>query len=164
FAEPLKKAGLKRVNISLDTLSPAKYKSITRGGYISKVLEGIEAAKDVGLTPIKINVVRHDSSSNGDIEDLKKFCEKENLQIRQIEKMNLRSGSFSIVRGGSGGNCTVCNRLRLMSNGYIKPCLFSNKGYNVREHGIEQAFLQALQSKPEQGGISDNHQFYNIGG
>ena len=51
-----------------------------------------------------------------------------------------------------------------MSNGNIKPCLFSNHGFNIRELGIEKAFKLALGHKPEKGEINENHHFYNIGG
>ena len=57
YAAELKDAGLRRVNISLDTLKPDKFKFITRGGNLTDVLEGIQAASDAGLNPIKINVV-----------------------------------------------------------------------------------------------------------
>lgn len=55
--EELKDAGLKRVNISLDTLDPLTFKRITKGGRLSKVLEGIESAVDIGLNPVKLNMV-----------------------------------------------------------------------------------------------------------
>ncbi len=58
FADSLKKAGLKRVNISLDTMSPEKFRMITRGGDLEQVIEGIRAARSAGLTPVKINVVK----------------------------------------------------------------------------------------------------------
>lgn len=51
-----------------------------------------------------------------------------------------------------------------MANGNIKPCLFNNDAFNVREHGIEKAFVMALNIKPEKGAINNNHHFYNIGG
>jgi len=164
YAVDLKEAGLTRVNISLDSINPDDYRRITRGGDLDDVLRGIGAAREAGLSPIKINVVKTDSRKDGDLEELKEFCRKERLEIRHITLMNLKTGTFSKVEGGSSGDCSTCNRLRLMSNGNIKPCLFSNHGFNIREHGIEKAFLMALAIKPEKGETSDNHQFYNIGG
>lgn len=87
FAEPLKKAGLNRVNISLDTLDSKKYKEITRGGKLSDVLEGIEEAKRVGLTPIKINTVLIGGFNEDEIEDMVKLTEKEKIDVRFIELM-----------------------------------------------------------------------------
>ena len=53
FAQPLKDAGLNRVNISLDTVNVLKFSEITRGGDLNNVLRGIQAAKDAGLKPVK---------------------------------------------------------------------------------------------------------------
>ncbi len=164
YAQELKDAGLTRVNISLDTLSTEKYKAITRGGDIEEVKKGIAAAKIAGLSPIKINAVK---SKNPDLEDLnrlKEYCETEGLKLRFINQMTLNSGEFSQVEGGSSGNCKTCNRLRLMANGDIKPCLFDDHTYNVKEYGIEKAYWMALESKPEKGTGTDKHNFYSIGG
>lgn len=57
YAKELKEAGLKRVNVSLDTMKEEKYKYITRFGSLKDVLDGMEEAKKVGLLPLKINVV-----------------------------------------------------------------------------------------------------------
>ena len=164
YAESLKKAGLMRVNISLDTLSPARFRSMTHGGEIKNVLKGLQAAKKAGLKPIKVNAVHSGTGDNKDIEQVKAFCAKEEFQFRQIEKMSLTRGQFTSVHGGTGGDCVTCNRIRLMSNGNMKPCLFSNQSFNIREYGIEKAFHLAINAKPEKGEYTDNHQFYNIGG
>lgn len=164
YAQDLKKAGLKRVNISLDTLSPVKFRELTRGGEVEKVKEGIKAAKNAGLTPVKINVVKTENTDPEELLALQEYCRINELKIRFINQMNLVTGSFSKVEGGSGGSCASCNRLRLMSNGNIKPCLFSTHGFNIRELGIEKAFNLALGNKPLKGMASDNHEFYNIGG
>lgn len=87
YAEKLKNAGLNRVNISLDTLDEVKYETITRGGKLKSVLEGIEEAKRVGLTPIKINTVLIGGFNDDEIEDLVKLTEKEEINIRFIELM-----------------------------------------------------------------------------
>lgn len=164
YAQELKDAGLSRINISLDTISAQKYKEITRGGDINKVFAGIEAAKKANLFPIKINYVIFKSHDELDAQEVKKFCEQNNLQIRFIHQMNLNTGEFSIVEGGEGGDCRKCNRLRLTSNGDIKPCLFSDLKYNIRDIGIENAYEFALVSKPKKGTISNQSEFYNIGG
>lgn len=164
FALPLKEAGLQRVNISLDTLSPERYAYLTRGGDIRKVFSGIEAAKKAGLQPIKINVVVFDKNDTRTLEELKAFCRNEDLNIRFIQKMDLDSGEFSVVEGGTGGHCEICNRLRLTSDGLIKPCLFSEVGFNVRELGVEKAIRLAIENKPEKGTVCHTHQFFNIGG
>ncbi len=87
YAKDLKEAGLNRVNISLDTLNPDKYRKITRGGDINKVLEGIEEAKKVGLTPIKINSVLIGNFNEDEIEDLVNLTQNEKIDVRFIELM-----------------------------------------------------------------------------
>jgi len=164
YAQALKEAGLDRVNISLDTMNAAQYKAITRGGNIEDVIAGIEAAKKYGLSPVKINFVRIPGVNQQDEKEVKEFCNQNDLKIRFIRQMNLETGEFSQVEGGDGGNCSLCNRLRLTANGIIKPCLHGNFGYSIRELGVREAFNKALNLKPEKGTGSNTHQFYNIGG
>lgn len=87
YAKDLKALGLKRVNISLDTLDDKKYSSITRIGSLQRVMKGIEAAKEVGLTPIKINTVLVGGFNDDEIEDLVRLTEKEEIDVRFIELM-----------------------------------------------------------------------------
>lgn len=164
YALELKEAGLHRVNVSLDTLDPKKYHQITRLGHIEDVLEGIDEAQRVGLVPIKINCVIKKSSQEPDAVEVAKYCEKNNFQVRYIHQMDLNMGHFSVVEGGEGGDCKICNRLRLTANGNIKPCLFNNLEYNIREYGIEDAIKNALIHKPKCGSVNTNGTFYNIGG
>jgi cyclic pyranopterin phosphate synthase len=164
YAKQLKKAGLHRVNISLDAVNPKRYKEITRCGNIEQVLEGIEAAKQAGLTPIKINTVIEKSKLEPDALEVTEFANKNNLQIRYIRKMDLNKGKFWIVDGGTGGHCPTCSRIRLTSDGTIYPCLFSDLGYNIRKLGIKNAILKAVENKPEKGILSKNNTFYNLGG
>jgi len=164
LALPLKEAGLHRVNISLDTLNPEKYREITRGGDLTSVLKGIQSATEAGLRPIKINCVVFKSSNERDAMEIKNFGRMNNLDVRFIQQMNLESGEFSVVEGGNGGNCHQCNRLRLTANGMVKPCLFDEQEFSVRELGAEKALLSALNCKPLKGCFNSKGSFYNIGG
>lgn len=164
IAREAAKAGLNRVNVSLDTLDPVKYKKITRGGNIDQVIEGLHKAKQAGLTPVKVNMVVGSFTTDKDKEDLKKFCLSNNFELRFIQQMDLKKGTFSIVEGGRGGDCKRCNRLRITANGMIKPCLFSDIAYNIRELGVEKAFQLALDNKPEAGTVSSACSFYRVGG
>jgi cyclic pyranopterin phosphate synthase len=164
FALPLKNAGLHRINVSLDTLNPEKYSQITRGGDINKVLSGIKASVEAGLSPVKINCVIVKSTSEPDAVEVAEYGKKMRLQVRFIRQMDLEKGEFYIVDGGSGGDCSTCNRLRLTANGMIKPCLFNDMEYNVREHGAVQALQYALGNKPSCGTVNKHGEFYNIGG
>lgn len=164
FAQELKLAGLKRVNISLDTMSADEFSKITRGGDINAVFAGIKAAKIAGLTPIKLNCVIPRSGDETAAALVEEYAKSNNLEVRFIRQMDLVQGYFNIVKGGTGGDCANCNRLRLTANGDIKPCLFSNQTYNVRQLGIEKAYKMALNHKPERGIENTNGCFYNIGG
>jgi len=164
FALDLFDAGLHRLNISLDTTDPVKFRELTRGGDISFVLRGIEAAKKAGFNPIKLNCVIVNSSSDANALEVAGYANKNDLEVRYIHYMSLSEGRFSIVEGGSGGDCPKCSRLRLTADGKLKPCLFSNLEYNIREIGIEGAFNQAVRCKPKSGSVNSNNLFHNIGG
>lgn len=164
FARPLALAGLKRINISLDTVDPDRYREITRLGQIEDVFRGIEAAREAGLDPIKINCVVRTSSDEPDALAVREFCEHNGLIVRFIRQMILEAGQFSIVEGGEGGNCSNCNRIRLTANGDLKPCLFTDLAYNIREMGIAEAYNAAIMNKPACGSINMSNQFSNIGG
>jgi len=164
FASDLARAGLHRVNISLDTINPEKYRQITRGGELEKVFSGIQAANEAGISPIKINCVVKNSSLELDAMEVGNYCRQNNLEVRFIHEMDLDTGCFTLVEGGDGGNCRNCNRLRLTANGMIKPCLFANLEYNIRDLGIREAMLSAINTKPEKGKINNHNLFHNIGG
>jgi len=163
-AADLSAAGLMRVNISLDTLNPEKFSYITRGGNIKKVIEGIEAAQRGGLAPVKINCVIKSTPEENDARMVAEYCLKRGLEVRFIRQMDLAGGTFSVVHGGTGGHCAKCNRLRLTPEGIVKPCLFNDIGFSVREMGPRKAIMKALNSKPEYGTSNKGNGFYNIGG
>jgi cyclic pyranopterin phosphate synthase len=164
YAQELRTAGLHRVNISLDTIDPVKFRAVTRIGDLNDVLEGIKAAKEAGLLPVKINCVIKDSKEEKDAKAVTRFCEDNDLEIRYIHQMDLVRGHFSEVDGGTGGNCALCNRLRLTSNGKLRPCLFSNIEFDIRKLGFKKAIQLATESKPEGGTKNETGAFYNIGG
>ena len=68
--EGLAQAGLKRINVSLDTLDPVKFSRITRGGSLEKVLRGLQKAEEVGIQPIKLNVVMMRGVNDDELLDL----------------------------------------------------------------------------------------------
>jgi cyclic pyranopterin phosphate synthase len=163
-AGPLASAGLHRVNISLDTLDQDRYREITRGGDIRRVLRGIDAALEAGLVPVKINCVITPDTTPGEIRDLKEFGHSKELEIRFIRQMNLWAGRFWRVEGGEGGHCRICNRMRLTSDGRFIPCLFSDREFSIHEFGILEAFTRAVRQKPERGKVNSRNTFYGIGG
>jgi len=176
YAGELAEAGLMRINISLDTTDPDKYREITRGGDINRVFEGIEAAKSAGLLPIKLNCVVKSDRNEPDAKSVQRYVEANChsnesgqegnrwIEVRYIKMMDLHTGSFGIVDGGDGGDCPRCNRIRLTANGVVKPCLFNDLGYSIREIGIKEALEMAIKNKPIRGSHNDTGKFYNIGG
>jgi cyclic pyranopterin phosphate synthase len=87
LAAPLKAAGLQRVNISLDTLNPERFKQITRWGSFEQVWEGILAAEAAGLAPVKINAVVMRGYNENDVADLARLTLEHPWQVRFIEMM-----------------------------------------------------------------------------
>jgi cyclic pyranopterin phosphate synthase len=87
LARPLKEAGLQRVNVSLDTLNPDKFRRLTRWGSFDQVWQGIQEAEQAGLTPVKLNAVIVRGYNEGDVVDLARLTRDHNWQIRFIEMM-----------------------------------------------------------------------------
>lgn len=86
-AKILKEAGITRVNISLDSLRPERYKEITRGGDVQQVLDGIKASFEVGFQPIKINTVLMKGFNDDEIPDFLKMTIDQPINLRFIEYM-----------------------------------------------------------------------------
>jgi len=164
LARQLHEAGLHRLNISLDTLDPEKYRQITRVGDINQVLDGIEAAQEAGFAGTKLNCVIHKTSLEPDAMAVRQFAIERDLEARFIRQMDIQRGEFWVVDGGTGGDCAMCNRLRLTSCGMVKPCLFSDISFSVRELGAKEALTQAVHAKPASGHSSLQNKFYAIGG
>ncbi len=87
YAEELKEAGLDRVNVSLDTLNPETYKFITKKDYLKKAKEGILKAVDVGLFPVKINMVLMKGINEDEVEEMFEFCKEHGIILQLIELM-----------------------------------------------------------------------------
>jgi cyclic pyranopterin phosphate synthase len=87
YAEELARAGLKRVNVSLDTLRPDRFREITRHGDLAAVHEGIAAARSAGLSPIKINVVVMQGVNDDEAADIARTTLEQDWEVRFIELM-----------------------------------------------------------------------------
>lgn len=87
MAGPLREAGLRRVNISLDTLRPDRYRRICRGGSLEKVMAGIDAAVEAGLAPVKINQVVIPGVNDDEVEQMARLTVDRELHVRFIEFM-----------------------------------------------------------------------------
>jgi len=87
LARPLAEAGLQRVNVSLDTLDPEKFRRLTRWGKLEQVWEGIRAAEAAGLVPVKINAVVVRGYNEPDVVELARLTLEHPWQVRFIEMM-----------------------------------------------------------------------------
>lgn len=96
MAGALKKSGLDRVNVSLDTLDPGRYRQLTRCGDLDAVLAGIRAARAAGLVPVKLNVVAMKGVNDTEIGEFLRFAVEEQLEVRFIELMPIGESSESL--------------------------------------------------------------------
>ena len=93
FARPLAEAGLRRVNISIDTLDADRFEAITRGGRLAPVLEGIDAAIAAGLAPIKLNTVVLRGVNDDELEPIVRWAWARGLVPRFLEVMPIAEGA-----------------------------------------------------------------------
>ena len=198
----LKAAGLRRVNISLDTLKRDRFSFITGVDAYDKVLDSIQKAKGAGLCPVKINTVIIKDFNDDEVLDFVHFAKHENVEVRFIEFMPFgdtglwdsskvvtsaelealikkaydlvpsvnshrgparmfkipgQHGKIGFISPMSSHICSDCNRLRLTSDGKIKPCLFSDTEYDVKgllrgnksDEEIAEAVVEIVRAKPE---------------
>jgi cyclic pyranopterin phosphate synthase len=115
YALELKGAGLSRVNISLDTLKADRFRRITRYGELEDTLAGIEAAKNAGLWPVKINIVTMQGINDDEVLDFANMTYKEGWHVRFIELMPFARVTDFIPSSEI--------RQRVMSLGSLEPCL-----------------------------------------
>jgi cyclic pyranopterin phosphate synthase len=203
LAGPLKQAGLRRVNVSLDTLRPERFRQITRREGLEEVLEGLQAATAVGLGPVKINMVPILGVNDDEIVAFARMTLEHPWEVRFIEFMPISSdldyapeqrmpvaamlkklatlgplseeprsasagparlfrlpgaqASLGIIPAVSNHFCDECNRLRITSNGKIRPCLFSAEEVDLKpllrgggsDEQLAGLFLGAADAKPE---------------
>ena len=198
MAPELKEAGLSRVNVSLSTLDPAKYRLLTGVDGLSRVLKGIERAVDAELNPVKINYVYLRGLTEDDFWSLAEYAAStgvsvlrvieyhepfplsENFQrfhadlsslIEELEKASVKkevrdlqnrpiyylpSGlAVEVVKPMFNPSfCAACNKLRLTSDGWFKPCLLrcnglvdAVRGLARGPEGIRTALLEAVRRR-----------------
>ena len=166
MAVKLKKNGLDRVNVSLDTLDPDAYRRITRGGDLDRVLAGIDAAVRAGLLPVKINMVILADTTQEHVEGMRRFCDEKDLTLQTIMHFSLydRHDLSERFHTDRPPRCKECNRLRLTADGFLKPCLFSEDEIKVDAEDIRGSILQAVACKPKNGSSCRGRSMCEIGG
>ncbi len=218
-ASELKEAGLRRVNISLDTLKRDRYQHITGEDKLNQVLSSINKAKSVGLHPIKINTVVMRGINDDELLDFAAQSLEEDWHVRFIELMPFgkreerfvpvqemkqriaalgelepypsdigngparyfrlprSQGTIGFITPVSEHFCFRCNRLRLMADGRLRPCLLSDIGLDLRGplrdsasvEEIKHLFQEAAAAKPlhhhlAQGFTPEEQSMSQVGG
>ena len=161
-AASLKAAGLDTVNVSLDTLSPERFASIT-GGKLQAVLDGIEAAREAGI-PVKINMVVSPEGDAGERERVRAFCVSKGLGLQLIEQYELGREKIREPRFDRPHKCEQCDRIRLLADGMLKPCLHSDLEVPVDFTDVERSLRECIEGKPERGEVCTNRRMVEIGG
>ena len=163
LASPLKEAGLRRLNIHVDTLHPERLTKLMRFGSLEEVEAGIEAAQGAGLVPIKINCTVTRDYNDGDVVELARRALEGDWHIRFIELMPLGGGETAHValsqfvpssetrrriEGELGAlvplddqspspvsepYCGSCNRMRLTADGKFHLCLLNDDELDVKK-------------------------------
>ena len=163
FAPGLRRAGLDSLNVSLDTLDPERYRCLTRTGDLRFVLRGIDAALAEGF-PVKINMVVLEDTKGEEIEAMRAFCDKMGLKLQLINHFSLHTQKRDNMPFDRPPRCESCNRIRLMADGNLKPCLHSDHEVPVNFSDIEASIREAVAFKPRQGAVCTNRRMIEIGG
>jgi cyclic pyranopterin phosphate synthase len=166
-AGDLKSAGLKRVNVSLDSLDPETYRKITGCELLGDVIRGIEAAVSAGLTPVKLNMVVlsgiielmefNDCPYHSELNGLEQQLAKQSTQIltrrmHHRKKYCCNGSEVEVVRPLHNTEfCAFCNRLRVTSDGMLKPCLLRTDNHvDIRgktEDELRELFIEAVRRR-----------------
>jgi GTP 3',8-cyclase len=162
-AKALRAAGLDSVNVSLDTLDPERYMRITRGGRIDDALAGIREAQAAGL-PLKINMVVLSDTTAPEIEAMKEFVSAAGLRLQLINHFVLTERKAEGYVFDRPPVCGGCNRIRLLADGTLKPCLHSNTEVRLDPSRPAEGLREAILSKPARGAACTNRSMRQIGG
>ena len=163
LAAELQQRGLDSVNISLDTLDPDYYRELTRGGCLDDALAGIRAARAASL-PVKLNMVVFPSTTMTERQALADFAATEGCQLQFIRHYDLGLDKQEDPAFQRPPPCARCNRLRLLADGRLKPCLHNDLTIPVDPADPRPALEAAIRAKPRQGGHSHSLAIGQIGG
>jgi len=146
-AERLARAGLTRLNVSLDALDPVLFKEITRGGDLARVLDGIDAAIEHGLTPVKINAVLLDGLNHEQLFPMVEYFSEraEHVVLRFIEYMPFEARWHRSLRGAALRE-QLGERYRLTPHGERLgdgPAVH----WKIEESGLRVGFISPLSEK-----------------
>ena len=203
LARPLREAGLQRITISVDSLVPARFERITRGGDLAAVLDGVDAARDAGFIEVKSNTVVLRGENDDELAAIVDWACARGIVPRFIELMRIGEGArlpadalvgaremrerlahvlvdeagerdpdrgpakyvrlrvdprlrVGFITGSTDTYCAACDRLRVASDGVLRPCLATNDGVAAMTlaeagnvDGIVDAIAEAWALKPD---------------
>jgi cyclic pyranopterin phosphate synthase len=161
-ARDLAERGLKSVNVSMDTADPGRFAEITRGGRLSDAREGALAALAAGLR-VKINAVALEGRE-ADLEAVASWAASKGMGFQTIARYRLDQEKRD---GGSYDRpppCSRCDRLRLLADGTLRPCLHGAAGFPVDFSDIEGSIRRAVLAKPPRGATCEDLAVAQIGG
>ncbi len=193
-AGPLRRAGLRRLTVSVDSLVPERFWRITRGGRLDRVLAGVEAAREAGYDELKTNTVVLRGDNDGELGDIVHWAWERGIVPRFIEVMRVGEGAnlppeklvgyeemrerlahlladetamqddgrgparyvrsrqgadkrVGFITGTTEPYCDSCDRLRVASDGTLRPCLATNEGVaamDLAEQGDLPGLVRAI--------------------
>jgi len=145
LAQPLADAGLSRVNVSIDSLDSKRFTLLTRGGNLERVLNGIEAARRAGLTPIKLNVVLLEGNNEHEVMDfIEYFSEKAaDTDVRFIEYMPFEKRKFKSIPAARIRKY-IRERWTLEHAGQRTSTDGPAQRYRIKETGLNVGFISPL--------------------
>jgi len=145
LALPMAQAGLDRVNISIDTVDPEQFTRLTRGGSLRRVLDGIEAARAAGLTPIKLNAVILADQNDDEVFDLVDYASRtpHDTELRFIEYMPFDQRLFKTVKAADL-RTRLSTRYTLDSLPHNTPNGGPARTMQIGETGLKIGFISPL--------------------
>jgi len=168
LAADLKARGLSAVNVSLDTLDPARFAALTRGGDVAAVLAGVRAARAAGL-PVKLNVVvptagPDAAAAASDLVQVREFAAAHGCAVQTIQRYRLDATKQDGHMTLRPPPCADCNRLSLLATGELKPCLHGDTIIPIDFADIAGSIRAAVALKPPCGARAREHLVSAIGG
>jgi cyclic pyranopterin phosphate synthase len=149
-AAELAARGLDSVNVSLDSLDPERYALLTRGGRIEDAMRGIDAALAAGL-PVKVNVVALEDSPPEELPRIRAWAEARGASVQTIARYRLEDEKRDGGAQDRPPPCGRCDRLRLLADGRLRPCLHGADAVVVDWDDVEGSIRRAVLAKPPRG-------------
>ncbi|MBI5394154.1 MAG: GTP 3',8-cyclase MoaA [Verrucomicrobia bacterium] len=221
LAERLRANGVRRLNVSMDTLRPDRYAAISQRAMLREAVEGLDAARAAGFPQIKLNMVLMRGKNDDEVLEMIEFAREKSVVLRFIEMMPVsttevlteanfmpvgevmrlvraRHGELASEPGCQGNGpatyytvpglacrdgrplligfigaltnrhfCETCNKIRLTSDGKLRPCLGSHGEFDLKrvlrqpdatDTALRAVFMETIAGKPEQHEFRDNYQ------